>query len=342
MTEPVIKPRVAAFEVTGRCILNCRHCRAAALSDGSDPLDTAACKNILDGLAVYTACILIFTGGEPMLRTDILELITYSRDRGLRPVMATCGWRIDAQSAAALKHAGLLSFSFSVDGQDALTHDTFRQVDGAFEMTMNAIDSARRCGIRFQINTTLTKNNIDQMDAIARLAAEQGAGCWNPFVLVPVGRAKEISELLFSPQEYETVLRRLAALKQTLPIELRLTCGPQFVRVLRSTKERPAQTVSGCLAATEFAFISRTGSVQTCGFLNRSAGNLLENDFDFGRIWENSELLCSLRRHELYKGACRTCTHLQTCRGCRARAEAVYGDCLEQDPICILTRKQIP
>lgn len=337
MTAPIVKPRIVAFEVTDRCILKCRHCRAAASDTAQrDPLDTDAAKKIMDGLAACTKCVLIFTGGEPMMRNDIYELIRYSRSIGLRPVMATCGSHINPDSAAQLKDAGLLSFSFSLDGMDAETHDAFRRVPGAFDTTMRAVGEARRIGIRFQFNTTLTRLNVDQMDRIAALAVENGACCWNPFILVPVGRASEIKELLFSPEQYESLLERLAEIKTTLGIDVRLTCGPQFARVARRKNVQNAESVNGCLAAAEFAFISHRGHVQTCGFLEISAGSLPENGYDFRRIWENSPLLRSIRDRRQYKGACRSCGFLDVCRGCRARAQAIYGDYLEQDPICRL------
>lgn len=341
MNQTLPKPRIVAFEVTDRCVLRCRHCRAAAsLKDVPDPLDTATCKHIIDGLAAYTKCVLIFTGGEPMMRPDIYDLIRYARDKGLRPVMATCGYHLSEESVSRLKESGLLSFSFSLDGKDAATHDDFRQVPGAFDMTLRAIELSRRAGIRFQINTTLTRLNSAQLDDIAQLAVTQGASCWNPFILVPVGRAAQISDVLFSADAYESILEKLAALRQTLGIELRLTCGPQFARVARQKKIPNAQSVSGCLAATDFTFISHAGRIQTCGFLEVSAGNLLEQNFDFGRIWETSDLLCTLRRLDQYKDACGSCGYLRVCRGCRARAFAATGDVLRQDPICKLAGKE--
>jgi radical SAM protein with 4Fe4S-binding SPASM domain len=340
MTEAIVKPKVAAFEVTGRCPLKCRHCRAAAVTDGSDPLDTAACKAILKGLADYSRCILIFTGGEPMMRDDIFDLVGYSRTLGLRPVMAACGEGLDRNAMERLKQRGLLSFSFSLDGSDAATHDAFRQSDGAFAMVMAAVEAAKSVGIRFQINTTLTRLNAEAVETIARLAVSLGAACWNPFVLVPVGRGDAIRELLFEPGEYESILQRLAELKGKLPIDLRLTCGPQFARVARQQKIPHADKVPGCLAATEFVFISRAGDVQTCGFLEQSAGNLVAEGFDFGRIWETSPLLCGLRNHSNYQGGCGTCGYLAVCRGCRARAMSVRGSVFAEDPICHLTRRK--
>ena len=340
MNESIVKPQVAAFEVTGRCPLKCRHCRAAAVSDGGDPLDTQTCKAILKGLAEYTRCVLIFTGGEPMRRDDIVELVAYSHSLGLRPVMATCGDRLDREAMTRLKDAGLLSFSFSLDGPDAATHDAFRQSNGAFALVMNAVRLAKSLGLRFQINTTLTRLNAHSIDAIADLAVALGAACWNPFVLVPVGRGQAIRELLFDPLEYEDLLERLAVLKTSLPIDLRLTCGPQFARVVRQKKVPGADKVPGCLAATDFVFISRTGDIQTCGFLEQSAGNLVAEGFDFGRIWEHSPLLCGLRDRSKVDGACGTCGYLEVCRGCRARALSVRGSVFAEDPICRLTHRK--
>ena len=340
MNQDLIKPSVAAFEVTGRCVLRCRHCRAAAVGGGADPLDTTACKQILKGLADYTRCILIFTGGEPMMRDDIFELVAYARSLRLRPVMATCGERLDSNTMHRLKDSGLLSFSFSLDGPDAVSHDGFRQSDGAFALVMNAVEAAKEVGLRFQINTTLTRLNVDAMESIARLAASLGAACWNPFVLVPVGRGEAIGDLLFEPEEYERVLKRLAQLKTALPIDLRLTCGPQFARVARQQKIPNADKTPGCLAATEFVFISRNGDVQTCGFLEQSAGNLITEHYNFGRIWEKSPLLCKLRDLSRYEGACGRCGYLNFCRGCRARALSVRGSVVAEDPICLLTERK--
>jgi radical SAM protein with 4Fe4S-binding SPASM domain len=340
MNPTLIKPKVAAFEVTGRCVLQCRHCRAAAVEHGTDPLDTTACKAILRKVADYTRCLLIFTGGEPMMREDIFDLVAYSRSLGQRPVMATCGAGLDRQTMLELKKRGLLSFSFSLDGADSLAHDSFRQHERAFALVMQAVQAANDAGIRFQINTTLTRLNVDSLESIAALAVSLGATCWNPFVLVPVGRGDAIRQLLLEPQEYERVLERLADLKATLPIEMRLTCGPQFARVARQRHLPKAEKVGGCLAATEFVFISRKGDVQTCGFLELSAGNLVKENYTFGHIWERSPLLCGLRDLSRYEGACGRCEYVKLCRGCRARALSASGSVYGEDPICLRAQQK--
>ena len=335
-TLQIVRPRIIAFEVTQRCPLACRHCRAAAAQDKSDRLTTDQCRAILKSVADFNKCVIILTGGEPMERADIYELTEYGRDLGLRMVMATCGYHITDSVAARLKNAGIMAISFSLDGATAQMHDAFRQRAGAFETVLGAIEKVRSVGIRFQINTTFTNQNISEAAAIAALAEELGAYCFNPFILVPVGRGDEIRDLILAPAEYEQLLTDLAALKQKSRIEVRVTCGPQFARICRREKIEGADRVTGCLAATDFAFIGAGGDVQTCGFLEISAGNLVENNFDFADIWLNSKFLNDLRDHDKYKGACSGCGYLWVCRGCRARAYTMLEDYLQHDPICKL------
>lgn len=337
--DSVPRPRIIAFEVTRRCPLRCRHCRAAASTDSADGLSTEQCKRILKGVADFHKSILIFTGGEPLARQDIFELIGYARSLGLRSALATCGMDLNAETARRLKTAGVLSLSFSLDGATAASHDAFRRTPGAFDAVMAAIEAAKSAGLRFQINTTITRLNLSEVGAIADLATRLGAACFNPFILVPVGRGDAIRDLLLGPQDYEDLLGRLANLHRDSPIEVRVTCGPQFARVARRRNIPNAETINGCLAATGFAFISHSGEVQTCGFLETPAGNLVEQDFNFGRLWETSPLLVSLRKNQ-YLGACGNCGYRTVCRGCRARALAVMGDVLQEDPICILAHNR--
>jgi radical SAM protein with 4Fe4S-binding SPASM domain len=333
----IVKPRIIAFEVTQRCPLACRHCRASAAKDKSDVLTTEQCILILKSIADFNKCVIILTGGEPMERTDIYELIEHGQDLGLRMVMATCGYHITDTSAIRLKQVGITAISFSLDGATAETHDAFRKREGAFETVLGAIEKVRAAGIRFQINTTFTNQNIAEAAAIAALAEKLGAYCFNPFILVPVGRGEDIRDLILSAAEYEGLLTELAQLKQQSTIEVRVTCGPQFARICRYEKIEGADQVTGCLAATDFAFIGARGDVQTCGFLEISAGNLVENHFDFADIWLNSKLLNDLRDISKYKGACSGCGYASVCRGCRARAYTMLKDYLQHDPICRLT-----
>jgi radical SAM protein with 4Fe4S-binding SPASM domain len=189
--------------------------------------------------------------------------------------------------------------------------------------------------VRFQINTTISKINAAEITGIVELAKRLGADCFNPFILVPTGRGEELSGAILDPVSYETLLNELLRLKLDSKIEVRVTCGPQFARVCRQEKvERISGGVSGCIGGREFGFISYCGEVQACGFLNVPAGNLIENGYNFGRIWRESKVLQEMRDLSGYEGACGACEYVATCGGCRARAYAMSGNYLAADPIC--------
>jgi len=286
-----------------------------------------------------------------MERSDIYQLIRYGRSRKLRMVMATCGYLINEQSIAKLKEAGVLALSFSLDGSSAETHDKFRQAKGAFDAVLRAAEIARQAGMRFQINTTICKVNIDEITGIIELTKRLGAYCFNAFILVPTGRGEQIADEILDPIRYEVLLNELLRLKLESSIEVRVTCGPQFAYVYERAKAKkliegdsgpsttlrtgPSTTpVAGCMGGRGFGFISYKGDVQTCGFLDISAGNLVKNGFDFKKIWLDSKFLNEIRDLSAYKGACGTCEYLSLCGGCRARAYAISGDYLAADPIC--------
>jgi radical SAM protein with 4Fe4S-binding SPASM domain len=351
------KPRLIAFEVTRQCQFNCLHCRADADARKQQELTTEQCKKILASVADFVGtsakktssfgkkteggegardgCVTILTGGEPMERDDIYELVRHGRRLGLRMAMATCGYLIDDESIAGLKEAGIMVLSFSLDGSGAETHDKIRQAEGAFDAAIKAAEIARRAGMTFQINTTISKINIDEVAGIVELAKRLGAHCFNAFILVPAGRGAEMADAILDPVEYEVLLNELLGLKLESGIEVRVTCGPQFARVCEQARAKKLlDSVSGCIGGTGFGFISYRGDVQTCGFLDISAGNLIENGFDFAKIWRESEFLNEIRDPSSYKGACGICEYLRFCGGCRARAYAICGDYLAADPIC--------
>ncbi|MHC4623089.1 MAG: radical SAM protein [Planctomycetota bacterium] len=341
MAGKVPKPRIIAFEVTRRCRYDCRHCRAeAGCAAGEDELSTEQCRKILSAVAKYSKCMIILTGGEPMERKDIYEIIRHGCKRRLRMVMASCGYLIDDDTIEKLKAAGISALSFSLDGGSSETHDAFRRAEGSFDAVVNAAQIAKSAGVRFQINTTITRINADEIAGILELAKRLGADCFNPFILVPTGRGAEIADALLEPLEYETLLNELLRMKLDSDIELRLTCAPQFARVCKQQKvERLRAGVSGCIGGREFGFISCRGDVQACGFLNVPAGNVVENGYNFGRIWRESEALQKMRDISAYEGACGGCEYVTTCGGCRARAYAMSGDYLAADPICNYKRE---
>lgn len=243
------KPRLIAFEVTRRCRFNCRHCRADADRTGArDELSTEQCKRIIDSIADYEKCVIILTGGEPTERADIYDLVRHGRSLGQRMVLATCGYAIDDKAIAGLHDAGILALSISLDGATAGTHDAFRRTPGAFAAAVKAAEAAHRAGMRFQINTTITRKNLAEVPAIAELARRLGAYCFNPFILVPTGRGEEIADEILEPKQYAQLLGDLLTLKTESPIEVRVTCGPQFARVYHEADVTEAHAhISGCM-----------------------------------------------------------------------------------------------
>ncbi len=352
--EPSKKPagrahvlRLLAWEVTRSCPLKCTHCRASAEDRRySGELSTEECRKVLDGLAAMGEPIVILTGGEPMSRDDIYEIARYGADRGLRMVMAPCGMLLDAEAAAKITESGIMRISLSIDGADAATHDRFRGVDGAFESVLLAARVAREAGLEFQVNTTVTRLNVDQLDAIHDLAVKIGAVGFHPFLLVPTGRGKALANLEIDPGEYERVLNRLYERSLTSPIRFKPTCAPHYYRVLREREHAVGRTVTptthgldamtrGCLGGQGFAFLSHTGTAQICGFLDVSAGDIRAADYEFARIWRHSSLFEAVRDANRYRGKCGPCRYHRVCGGCRARAFAETGDYLAEEPYCI-------
>jgi radical SAM protein with 4Fe4S-binding SPASM domain len=330
-----IKPRVIAFEVTRRCRYQCKHCRANAGPQGQTELTTQQCKKIISSLARFAKPMLIFTGGEPMERPDIFELISYAKMRGLRVVMATCGYLLDEAALIKLKKAGVSALSFSIDGASADTHDKFRQSDGAFDAVVRAAQLARQMKMPFQINTTLSKLNAGEIIGIADLAKRLDAKCLDAFILVPTGRGSDLDQAVLDPVQYEELLGELLGIKLKGEIKIRVTCGPSFARVCEQAKARGLiDHPQGCMGGKGFGFISFKGDVQTCGFMDISAGNLVENGFNFRKIWVESKFLNDIRNLETLKGKCGNCEFVGTCGGCRARALTMLGDYKAPDPVC--------
>ena len=346
MIENIPKPRLIAFEVTGRCKFNCRHCRAASeRGPYADELGLDEIRRVLDNIAAHYRPIIILTGGEPMLRPDLEEIVRHTVSRGLRPVLATCGAMLDEARAAELKSWGIERISLSIDGADAERHDAFRGTPGAFEAAMAALEAARRAGLPFQINTTISRLNVDQLEPILDLAVSEGAVAFHPFLLVPTGRGEELRDQELDAEEYERVLHRIYELQREAGIPFKPTCAPHYYRVLRQREADEGREVTpgthgldamskGCMGGISFAFISHVGKVQICGFLEVEAGDLRQSDYDFAAIWEKAPLFRELRDYRNYKGDCGICEYRRWCGGCRARAYAASGDYLAEEPYC--------
>jgi len=334
MDNSQYKPDLIAFEVTGHCQFNCAHCRSNSQGskDGVE-LTTLDCKKILTAIANYHKCTVVLTGGEPMERSDLCDLLRYAKGLGLRTAMATCGYLMDDMMMRRFKALDVTNLSLTLDGASEKKHDNFRRTPGAFHSVIKTADLAKQAGMRFQINTTVNRGNLDEVKDIAALSESLGAYCFNPYIMLPTGQENRLEDQALGPIEYEVLLNDLYVIKQNFPVEVRVSCGPQFARVSKPIGAERRVGV-GCLGGREYAFITHLGQVQTCGFLPVSAGNLLENDFDFEEIWENAQLFEAMRSRKSLPETCQSCDHVSACGGCRARAYALSGDPMGSDPLC--------
>ncbi len=336
--------RLVAWEITRNCNLNCVHCRAAATRGPYDgELDTAACLRLLDQIARTGNPIVILTGGEPLLRPDIFDIARYGTDKGLRMVMAPNGTLVTADNALKMAAAGIQRISISIDGATAEFHDRFRGVDGAYTGAMQGIKNATQAGIEFQINTTITRANLDQIPQIHQLAIELGAVAHHIFLLVPTGRGKYIADQEIDAEEYERTLNWFYDQREKSTLQLKATCAPHYYRILRQRAADEGKSVTfkthgldavtrGCLGGTGFCFVSHTGIVQPCGFLDVNSGDVTKTPFD--TIWNSSEVFTRLRDFKQLTGKCGDCGYKRVCGGCRARAFEATGDFMAAEPLC--------
>lgn len=339
MMESMIRsPRVIAWEITRRCPLACKHCRAGAADHPyQDEFSTEECLRVLDSFQTPQKPMIIWTGGEPMYREDILQLVTAAGERGFRSVMAPCGMFVTPEKLQALKKAGVMALSLSMDGHTEEAHDAFRCVSGAWQKIMLAMENARKAEMPFQINCTVSKLNVHHLPAIREIAIAQGAKALDLFFLVPVGRGKAMQDLALSPSEMESALRWAFEMDQKGPLHVRETCAPQAYRIWKSLGE-PGARPSGCMGGKGFVFISHTGELQPCGFLDVPCGNLRDASYNFPALYQSSPVFCDLRNPRLYQGACGNCAFYEGCGGCRARAYAATGDYLAPETSCPIAK----
>jgi len=336
---------ILAWEVTRSCNLNCVHCRASSRY-GHYPLElnNSKAREVLDQIREVGEPIVILTGGEPLLREDIFDLADYGTEKGLRMVMGTNGTLITSEIAKKILESGIKRVSVSIDGAKKETHDSFRQVDGAFDMAIAGISYLKEHNVEFQINTTITKHNMGELERILKLAIDLGAVAHHIFLLVPTGRAKDLVNQELDAQQYEDTLHWFYNQHDKVPLQLKATCAPQYYRIIRQKEHARGRNVSfkthgldavtrGCMAGVSYCFISNEGIVQPCGYLELNSGDLRESTFL--NIWENSPIFKDLRDFSKYKGKCGRCEYIHVCGGCRARAYAATGDYLSEEPLCM-------
>lgn len=310
----------------------CEHCYRDAGCKAEDELSTQEARTLLEQISKAGFKIMIFSGGEPLLRTDIVELVSYATTLGLRPVFGTNGTLLTLELARQLKDAGAMGMGISLDSLDKDKHDTFRKYSGAWEEAVRGMKYCREVGLPFQLHTTIMEWNANEIEAITDFAVDLGAVAHHFFFLVPTGRAVSIEEESLKAQAYEDTLTRIMKKQQTVDIELKPTCAPQFMRIAKQMGVK-VRFNRGCLAGTHYCIIGPKGQVQPCAYLNIPLGDVRATPFD--EIWKNNEVLKNLRTLD-YKDGCGTCEYKNACGGCRARA-AYYnsGDYMAEEPWCL-------
>jgi heme b synthase len=342
----VFEPRWLAWEITGKCNLNCIHCRSSSTM-GSDQEDFTLkeAKALIDDITAFAKPVVVLSGGEPLLREDVFEIAAYGTAQGLRMALATNGTMVDDETCARIKDSGIRIVSLSLDGSTAEIHDDFRNQPGAFEATLRAAEYFRKHGIEFLINSSFTKRNQEDIPNVYRLAKEIGAVAWYMFMIVPMGRGEELMAELISSEDYDKILKWHFDMElQEKDMLVRPTCAPHYYRIVQQESEARELDFErrnlkfgtggskGCIAAQSIAFIGSRGDVQPCSYFPMAAGNVREHSFR--EIWENSKIFQDIRSFKDYKGRCGSCEYLGVCGGCRARAFAVSDDYMEEEPFC--------
>ena len=343
-------PMIVFYEVTRACDLMCKHCRADAQRE-CDPgeLSTDRAKELIEELARFPRKpLLVLTGGDPIKRADVFDLVNHAVGVGLEVAMTPSATPlVTGDAVRRLKEAGLHRLAVSLDGSDAATHDGFRRVPGSFARTFEIMADARECGLPLQVNTTVARHNVGQLEAIADLLAGQGIVLWSVFFLVPTGRATLGARI--SPEEYEEVFEVLAREAGRRPYAIKTTEAPHYRRFLlekakaarqagaasgpRRAMNEPGRPSVGTNDGKGVMFISHTGEIYPSGFLPMKCGKFPVDSVV--RVYQDSPLFRLLRDSDQLGGKCGVCEYRNACGGSRARAFAVSGHPLAAEPDCV-------
>jgi radical SAM protein with 4Fe4S-binding SPASM domain len=371
-TSPFARPYVVSWNLTYRCNLACEHCYLDAggtplvntenFADRSE-LGTEECFRVIDEIAAFAPeCVTILTGGEPLLRRDILEIVRRAAERGLWVVVGTNGVRITENLARRLAEAGARGLSLSLDALDPDRHDHFRKVRGAWRNTVEGAEILNRTALPFIVQTTAGSHNLGELEAIADFAHDRlAAKVWNLYFLVPTGRGQFVSDI--APSQYDEVLDSLYRIQRKYDRRMLVNakCAPHYIKTVLENAARPRagqaaaeadpiptateptsvpfRTYSGgaggCPAGTHYMGIRPNGDVTPCPYLPVFAGTLRSSSL--ADLWTSSALFADIRRRSSLGGRCGECEMNGHCGGCRARAYGMTGDLMAEDPLCTHT-----
>ena len=341
-------PSHPVWEMTGACNLHCVHCHTSGGEPAVDELNTNEAKHLLEQLAeVKEFRMMAFTGGEPLMRKDFFELLSYSKDLGFTNTIATNATLVDDTVAQRLRRCGVVIAAVSLDGFNASTHDMVRGLPGSFKAAIKGMRSLQQAGILLQINITAMEYNMNQIEKMLRLVKELNAGVLLMYQLVPVGRGREIKKKALDSDANEQLTNFIAQAQRTSRAIIEPVAAPQYWPFLlqhsgiaNGLMLRLAEMFfHGCSAGRGFVYIKPNGDVWPCPFIEVCCGNVRQTPFHV--IWNDSPVLKDLRkREERLKGKCGKCEYKRLCGGCRGRAWAATGDYLAEDPSCFIHKSE--
>lgn len=358
-------PFIVIWELTRACQLKCLHCRAEA-QYRRDPreLSFEEGKKLIDQIYEMNNPMLVFTGGDPLMREDVFDIAEYAVKKGVRVSMTPSATpNVTKEAIEKAKEVGLSRWAFSLDGPNAEVHDHFRGTAGSFDLTMERINYLHELEIPIQINTVISRYNIDYLDEMAKVVEGLKCVLWSVFFLVPTGRGQETD--MISPVEHEKVFTWLYELSKRVPFDIKTTAAQHYRRVVIQQKMREAKdqrdeiqyldalTQQGLTGSIDglgrapkgvndgngFVFISHVGDVYPSGLLPVKAGNVREQSL--GEIYRESPIFKDLRNPDKYKGKCGVCEFRYVCGGSRSRAYAMTGDYMESEPFCVYIPKAL-
>lgn len=357
--------RLVFWETTAGCNLECVHCRRIDVSKQlmQNDLSTDEARQFVEGLAAFAKPILVLSGGEPLFRPDIFTIAKHAGQCGLTVALATNGTLITETVAGKIVDAGIRRVAISIDGADETTHDSFRRQPGSLAAALNGFRHLKKLGMSLQINCTVTKHNVDQVDLLYDKVVALGADALHLFMLVPVGCGVQIAESNMLPaEEYERVLNWMYDKSKLRQLHLKATCAPHYFRIMRQraasehirieathshgkpqgsghNHDMSAMT-KGCLAGSAICFVSHSGEVFPCGYLPVSAGNVKKQSLR--EIWDCAEVFQRLRNPDELEGKCGCCEFKKICLGCRARAfYEADGNYMAEEPYCLYEPKRM-
>jgi len=335
------------WEVTSACNLNCKHCHASGGRQMADELTTEEGRGLIRQIAAIDEFrMLVLSGGEPLVRPDIIELVSYASGLGLEISIATNATLITPEMASKLKKAGAVNVAIGLDGATENTHDAIRSTPGCFKQTMRGIEATKDAGLALQINITMMKHNYHEIPALLDMTNEFGADIVLLYNLVPEGRGRE-GEIELSRDQFQDIIEFVSERQRTIVPIVEPTCSPQYWAYLMSKfnengnghkEHKPGRLATfafkGCAAGNGLCYVKPNGEVWPCPFVPVSGGNI--RNMPLKEIWESSEVFVNLKTRDNLKGECGRCINKSICGGCRGRAFAHYGDYLQEDPFCFI------